>query len=448
MRVLLITYYFPPDAAIGAVRPYQFAGLLPGYGITPWVLTVEPQFAETWDEQFVIENIPAERIIRTPVGLRRRDRHIKSLASLKSMLRRRKRGLEALALADSETPQAAESRGWMDATPGRRLLLSWLRFPDDLAGWYQPAIEAATRAHRRFNFDVIVSTSPPRVAHLIARELANRHGLPWLMDLRDPWYDEWNPGAPQSGALPARYRGLFKKCALSAGVIVLNTERLREHVVRALPELAAKAIAIPNGCDSLSSIKPPEGQVSVNFSIGHYGNVYDQRSGEIFLDGLRLWLDRYEQRAPSISVRFVGQEFGSTAERIERLNLKSIVRLCLPVPRRRALELMRDDYLLLLIANGQPVQVPGKLYEYLSAGRRILATTERDSATADLLRGDDDASIAQTAEEVATALQARWLDYGRGLSPEADHSRLLDECSYARRATALAHAIKGLAQPH
>ena len=62
MRILIISYYFPKDAAIGAVRPYQFARLLPQHGITPWVLTVEPGFAEAWDERFIIEGVPEERI--------------------------------------------------------------------------------------------------------------------------------------------------------------------------------------------------------------------------------------------------------------------------------------------------------------------------------------------------------------------------------------------------
>src|SRR3982750_2630773 len=86
MRILLISYYFPKDAAIGAVRPYQFARLLPRHGIDVWVLTVEPEFAETWDERFVIEGVPQERIIRTRTGSTRRTRLIKKLSQLKRRL--------------------------------------------------------------------------------------------------------------------------------------------------------------------------------------------------------------------------------------------------------------------------------------------------------------------------------------------------------------------------
>src|SRR4029453_16485120 len=42
LNALIITYYFPPDGAIGGVRPYQFARHFPEFGVDPWILTVEP----------------------------------------------------------------------------------------------------------------------------------------------------------------------------------------------------------------------------------------------------------------------------------------------------------------------------------------------------------------------------------------------------------------------
>src|SRR3982750_3972636 len=77
MRILLISHYFPKDASIGAVFPYQFARLLQNYGIDPGVLTVEAEFAETWDERFRLEGVTPERIIRTKVGTTRRTRLLK-----------------------------------------------------------------------------------------------------------------------------------------------------------------------------------------------------------------------------------------------------------------------------------------------------------------------------------------------------------------------------------
>jgi hypothetical protein len=82
MRLLLITYHFPPDSAIGAVRPYQFARLLPAHGVEAWVLTVQPEFAESIDHHSMIDGIPPGRILRTPVEKTRRRRVIEALSTI------------------------------------------------------------------------------------------------------------------------------------------------------------------------------------------------------------------------------------------------------------------------------------------------------------------------------------------------------------------------------
>src|SRR5262245_47851918 len=67
MRVLIVTYHFPPDAEVGGVRPYQMARYLPEFGIEPWVLTVRADYAETPNPGLVAAGVPEERIIRTRV---------------------------------------------------------------------------------------------------------------------------------------------------------------------------------------------------------------------------------------------------------------------------------------------------------------------------------------------------------------------------------------------
>ena len=68
MRVLLVSYHFPPDAEVGGVRPLQIARYLPQFGIEPWVLTVEPRFAESPNPGLLPKGVPEDRILRTPVN--------------------------------------------------------------------------------------------------------------------------------------------------------------------------------------------------------------------------------------------------------------------------------------------------------------------------------------------------------------------------------------------
>jgi hypothetical protein len=88
-RLLLVTFHFPPDGAIGAVRPYEFAKLLPQHGVNVWVLTVLPEYAERFDPSALPEGIPEDRIIRTPVLPSRRDRYLQMTQGLRRWIRGR-----------------------------------------------------------------------------------------------------------------------------------------------------------------------------------------------------------------------------------------------------------------------------------------------------------------------------------------------------------------------
>src|SRR3990172_2278552 len=48
-KVLFITYHFPPDAAVGAVRPVELAKEMPNFGWEPIVLSVNERYYERID---------------------------------------------------------------------------------------------------------------------------------------------------------------------------------------------------------------------------------------------------------------------------------------------------------------------------------------------------------------------------------------------------------------
>lgn len=444
MRILLLSYHFPPDAEVGAMRPYQFARLLPEHGIEPWVVTVRTDVIERRDDSFYIEGVPSEHIIRTPVNVTRRMQLVQIASTFKNSLNRS----SDASVAENNTPApegaGISGEGWLRATPRRRWLLEWLRYPDAMAGWRQPALEAAEKLLREQQFDLIISTSPPRVAHLVALELANRHNLPWVMDLRDPWYKDIDEiGSP---TIEAAYDRLLLPCFRRADKIVLNTGRLRDDVNERWPEFAGKTIAIPNGCNTPKKLSPAA-SASAQFTIGHYGSVYSKRDPGPFLRGLRAWLDGRNEADSPVRVRFIGPEFGTAPEHVEALGLSSIVSLCPPVARERALEMMQEDYVLLLMANKQPLQIPGKLYEYLAARRRILITAEADGATADLVREAKGVVLAESDDDVTRTLEAFWQQFVAGKTAEISNDALLDECSYTRRTALLADVIHSLKRP-
>jgi hypothetical protein len=316
-----------------------------------------------------------------------------------------------------------------------------LDFPDPLFGWYRPAVACANELLAKQSIDVILATSPPRVAPLIARDLARRHHLPWVLDLRDPWMPPWKHSGATMPLIAALLQRLFRACTKSATAIVHNTERLRRDTSRLVPASSAKTYCIPNGFEP--DFVGGRGRRTRGFSIGYYGNITGDRSATIFLEGLRRWIDRGPQgRRLEVKARFTGAVFGSLRTSIDALGLDDVVTLSPSVSRAEVPSLMVEDFMLLLLANNQPLQVPGKAYDYLASCRRILAMTERDSATADLLGGAPGCAITETADEVAEALDTFYRAYSRDPSGYVERGEFLADAAYPRRAGEFARLLR------
>jgi hypothetical protein len=432
MKVLIISYHFPPDGVIGAVRPYRLARHLPEWGIEAWVITVAPRFAEQLNPDHPADHVPPDHILRTAMETTVRDR---------VLARWNRRSLRS---GSEKAPEAGDQTTTRQAPKRGRILrdsvLSWLAYPDTKVGWYRPALAAAEKAHQKIGFDVVVATSPPRVGPLIAYELSRRSGVPWVMDLRDPWQMHWDRPNLVKPFVDALQRRWFGRCARSARVVVHNTERQRALTARLVPRAATACV--PNGFEPDWLIATAEGDGG-EFRIGYYGNIMGNRSAATFLDGFSRWL-RSRATLTSATATFTGAGLDALAAQVATLGLEDVVQVRAPVPRAEVPRMMRRDYLLLLLANDQPLQVPGKAYDYLSSERRILALTERDSATADLLKDLEGCAVVSTPEDVARALDRFHAEFEASPDPRVERAAILREASYPNRVRRYAELLRSL----
>jgi glycosyltransferase involved in cell wall biosynthesis len=433
-KVLIVAYHFPPDAEVGAVRPYQIARYLPEFGIEPWVLTVEPAFAERPNPGLVARGVPEDRIIRTSVDTTTYD--------LVSGLWRTSKRLTARSMAGGAFNGAVDNGGPPGAAGPRELVRFVLSHPDEKIGWLRPAVRAAAQTIRRQPFDAILSTSPPRVATLAAARIAMRHRIPWIMDVRDPWVGWYHTPTSYYGQHPlldALQARLFRRCVRQASVIVHNTERLRLLTCQMAPDVTAKTRSVPNGIDSEWSASRDGGPPAA-FRIGYYGQVMGRRNPSAFLRGLRAWIDSRSER-PKVEVCFFGSGFDSIRRETKTLGLEACVAFSPQLPRAEVPREMEKDFVLLLVATEQPLQIPGKTYEYLAAARRILALTDRDGATADMLRPLPGCLIAENPADVHAALDDLYRQHEAGAGAWVDRGHLIAELQYPRRVERFAEFI-------
>lgn len=414
MRLLLVTYYYPPMGGAGVQRVLKFSKYLPDFGVTPVVLAAH-------DPGYVAD---ASLLAEVPSGIEvHRVEHRSVLSRVAAWRSARSRPAAALVLA----PAAATS------APHRgrdRLLAAYaaLMFPDDKRGWARRALALGRRLAAAQRFDAIVSSAPPMSTHWLASQLAADTGVPWIADYRDLWVD--NPGY----TAPAWRQSLDRRSedawlARAAGVVAVTPTWQRLFAAR-LGERCPVAF-IPNGYDEadFAAIDAAPRAPGAEFSIVHTGTFYGPRDPGALLDGVSRYLAAAPAGAPALKLRLVGNlgarfdaTFAAFAARwpgvLERRGY---------VAHHEALAAMVSaDALLLVVGGGRDAArraavagiLPGKLFEYLRCGRPVLMLGDEQGDAAALVRRHAGGCIADETDPVRIAAALAELVARRHAPPE------------------------------
>jgi glycosyltransferase involved in cell wall biosynthesis len=139
---------------------------------------------------------------------------------------------------------------------------------------------------------------------------------------------------------------------------------------------------IANGCD-FDDFAGLEYTPAPRFRITHTGSFFGKRNPRPFLQA-------FHDADLDAVARFVGDFRSTDREWAETLELGDRLELVDYLPRAESLRYQRDSEVLLLLvpdAGGRGKGVlSGKVFEYLAAGRPILAVVPPDGAAADLIR--------------------------------------------------------------
>jgi glycosyltransferase involved in cell wall biosynthesis len=152
---------------------------------------------------------------------------------------------------------------------------------------------------------------------------------------------------------------------------------------------------IANGCD-FDDFAGLEYRPAERFRITHAGSFFGKRDPRPFLQALH-------DSGLDVVARFAGDFRSADREWAEQLDLGDRLELIPYAPRAESLRLQRDSEALLLLvpdAGGRGKGVlSGKVFEYLAAGRPILAVVPPDGEAARLVR-ETDAGVVVAPDDV------------------------------------------------
>lgn len=365
----MVAYHFPPlRGSSGIQRTLRFVQHLPKFGWQPLVLTASPRaYEETSDDQ--MREVPPATVVERAFALNT-ARHLSIFGRY----------------------------------PGS------LALPDRWATWRFAAVPAGMSMIRRYRPDAIWSTYPIATAHVIGSTLAKRSGLPWIADFRDPMAQDGYPSDPRAWRA---YQRIEEDTLRTAAASVFTTPGCADLYRTRYPAIPDRSTVIENGYDEETFARAAAGSGpgrarpdSDRFVLLHSGVVYpDERDPRPLFEALGRLKTAGVLTAANFCLRLRASAYDPMlADLAATHDIADLVSLEPAIPYHLALqEMLEVDGLLILQASNCNQQIPAKLYEYVRAGRPVLALTDPIGDTATTLVASGLTSIARLDDPSAIA---------------------------------------------
>jgi glycosyltransferase involved in cell wall biosynthesis len=407
-RVLMVAYHFPPyGGSSGIQRTLRFVQHLPALGWEPLVLTAAARSYERVSDD-LLDELPRDLVVERAFALDT-ARHLSLAGRYPGVLAR----------------------------------------PDRWMTWQFRAIPAGMRLVRRFGPHVIWSTYPIATAHVIGRALRRRTGLPWIADFRDPMAQDGYPPDPRAWK---SFKTIEEDALGQAAYSIFATQGAARCYRARYPDAAHKVIVVENGYDEesfaalgeVTQARQPLTPGAV--TLLHSGLVYPmERDPTHFFAALGRLSQAGRIQPARLRVRFRAPGHEDMLKAIaEEQRVGAFIEILPPAPYRAALEeMMRADALIVLQAANCNEQIPAKLYEYLRAGRPVIALTDPQGDTAGVMRGAGLDSIARldSTAEIADLL-LRFVDHAALERAPNPCTRYVAAASRASRTEELARLLE------
>lgn len=299
-------------------------------------------------------------------------------------------------------------------------------FPDIRAEWNPWARRRLRELLVVLSPDVVINSHEPASTVPLGR-VAHAEGYPWVADLGDPLLSPYTPRRWRRRAF--RLEEMVMK---EADAVLVTSERTREMLTLRQPAGRACCHVVTQGFDD-DVQDQPDGLAQTLFDetrleLLYTGRLYAFRRIDWLLEAVigngPTRLTVVTHCAPAALV--------AAAERFPER-----IRLIGALPHQTILAMQRRCDVLVNVANDDPVQVPGKFYEYLGAGKPILhvRSVGADAVTSILENGGHGDFIVSDVESLSALLKRLSNQKARGLSL-GSRSLALDTEEYTWRALA------------
>ena len=332
---------------------------------------------------------------------------------------------------------------------------SW-RLSPQIDGSFKDALANARYAIERLAHDppdVVLCSGPPFHVFVAGLFVARSFGVPLVLDYRDEW-TECPFEFVSSGRDDRRWE---RRCLAAADAVLFTTRSHLEHQLACFPELERRrAHLVPNGWEPNDFEFPDDAGAerrvdASRLRLAHVGTLAGHTPAGPFLAALDGLLAIEAGPLAGTRVDFIGRRSADATAALRHFRQPDRIQLIDHVSKHEAIRRMQAaDVLLLIAAPELERYLPGKLFDYVAAGRPVLVFGAAGEASAVLERlgigllcpPDSPARLAECLQRLAELRMAdhaaavrSWLGEHRRDVLAAQVFRLLEALVAERAAT-------------
>lgn len=432
--VLIVAHPFPPIGGGAVQRVAKFVKYLPEFGWEPVVLTLAWSFSEScihMYDQSLLDEITARDV---PIYRVSYQGPAKVYRAFRNLCRRK---------LVKNSGEHGSGKVFSGNSKVERFLRSFY-IPNTLVESIPALFRCGREVFASRGSNMIFSTSPETVCHLVTRRLKRHTRLPWVADFRDPWTQ--NPFISYPTVLHRWGNALLERMVLSdADAVIVRSRVQLESLIEQYPFVQDKGHVIPNGFD-------PEDFVDVlpvihnKFTAVHTGSLYGPRKPDSFLKALSLLRDKDPSTVEGVQVLFIGMVEDLLPKRIHFLGLDRVVKLLAPVSHKESLGFQKGADVLLLFSGEDRGTIAGKVYEYLASGKPILALAPPESELAGIIETTTSGVVVSPDDVPGIAgalgnLYHRWLVKDLSICSDRDRIAAFDRKGQTKKLSEIFSAL-------
>ncbi len=445
-RLLLISFVFPPSQESGSLRWQKLSHYVAERGWALDVVTLHPSCVQSPDPTRLADLAPGTRVYGVPTRVPRIGKAVRASWRLYSWLRSRTRGLRARTSVPDATVRAngrptrpgslasKDVRWALSSTRGPvRAYTAWLQYAQQ-GRWAHDAAAFALRLIEPGIHEAVITSGPPHMAHEAGRLAARETGLPFVMDMRDPWTLVERLIEDVASPVWLRFASRYERRAVGqASLVVTNTEPFRRAMCRVYPEAADRVITVMNGCDEGSV---PPSRHGPRFTLVYAGTIYLDRDPRILFRAAARLIAELTLTPADFGIHVLGYVDRGTvpiSQIASEEGLDGFVTIESQRPHRETLELLAQATMLVSLPQDSDLAIPAKIFEYLRFDAWVLVLATRDSAPGLLFEySGADVVAPNDLERMVAVLRERFLQYRQGTRP----TRIARDGRFSRRGQA------------